>query len=89
MLVFSADDGQHGEEAWVSNGSVTGTQMLQDVLPGPASSHPRSFTRVAGRVYFAANDGESGVELWTVPLSAIQAATGRRLHFPQLLSFRP
>jgi ELWxxDGT repeat protein len=89
ILVFSADDGQHGEEPWVSNGSSAGTQVLQDLLPGPASSRPRSFTRAAGRVYFAANDGESGIELWTVPLSAIQAATGRRLRFPQLLSFRP
>jgi hypothetical protein len=63
--------------------------MIQDLLPGPGSSRPRSFTRAGGRVYFAAIDGVSGVELWAVPFSEIQAAAGRRLRFPQLLPFRP
>ena len=89
LLAFSANDGVNGVESWVSNGTEAGTRMLQDIATGPASSNPRSFLRSGGRVYFAANDGVAGEELWTVPLSAIQAATGRAIHATRLLPFRP
>lgn len=32
-LVFSANDGIHGQEPWVTNGSTAGTVLLQDVAP--------------------------------------------------------
>ena len=89
LLAFSATDGLNGIEPWVSNGAEAGTRILQDVLSGAGSSRARFFTRSGGRVYFAANGGASGIELWAVPLSAIQAATGRAIHAPRLLPFRP
>ena len=44
--------------------------MVEDAVPGGginpgnANSSPRSFTDVNGRLYFVANDGPNGEELW-------------------------
>jgi ELWxxDGT repeat protein len=54
-------------EPWISDGTVKGTRRLQDIAPGAASSFPRSFTRVGSRVFFVANDGVHGNELWAFP----------------------
>ncbi|QSQ25700.1 HYR domain-containing protein [Pyxidicoccus parkwayensis] len=37
---------------------------VKDIQAGPPGSQPRSLTNVRGALYFAANDGSSGVELW-------------------------
>lgn len=36
-VVFTADDGVHGVEPWVTDGSAAGTLLLADVNPGSAS----------------------------------------------------
>src|SRR5262249_47067946 len=83
MLFFSADDGTNGRELWQSNGTASGTVMVQDVNPGaswhcvpgsfgpcsyqyygPNSSSPSHLTNVSGRLYFTADDGTHGRELW-------------------------
>src|SRR5215469_15655303 len=38
--------------------------ILKDINPGLASSNAGSFTAYNGKVYFSANDGVHGVELW-------------------------
>lgn len=64
-LFFTADDGIHGRELWVSTGTGgTGTFLVKDIRPGVESSNPRDLTRVGNRVFFSANDGASGQELW-------------------------
>jgi ELWxxDGT repeat protein len=66
-VIFTASDGQHGREIWISDGTAAGTIMLKDINPGPASSvygGATPFTEVNGVMYFAANDGQNGVELW-------------------------
>ncbi|MET0555384.1 MAG: Calx-beta domain-containing protein [Vicinamibacteria bacterium] len=67
-VVFFADDGVHGVEPWVSSGTPESTRLLKDLRPGPASSWPQSITapsvQAGGLVYFAANDGEHGMELF-------------------------
>jgi ELWxxDGT repeat protein len=69
-LFFAADDGVDGVELWKSDGTDTGTVLVEDIRSGPASSDPSELTRVggaflaAGRLYFTANDGTNGVELW-------------------------
>jgi ELWxxDGT repeat protein len=37
LFMFTADDGEHGLEPWVSDGTPAGTRMLLDVVPGPDS----------------------------------------------------
>ncbi|XXF80127.1 hypothetical protein P2318_10360 [Myxococcaceae bacterium GXIMD 01537] len=72
-LFFSAETAGHGREVWVSDGTVAGTVQLDDIAPGAASSDgpyrgaPYFFTRSGWDVFFAADDGAHGTELWAVP----------------------
>ena len=61
-LVF-AQAGTNSEPK-ITDGTVVGTQILLDLRPGPASSSPTSFTTIADHVYFSADDGVAGPELW-------------------------
>lgn len=67
-LYFTANDGQIGRELWISNGTQEGTQILEDILPpdrdGNRSSNPKNLTDVGGRLFFTADDGQNGRELW-------------------------
>jgi ELWxxDGT repeat protein len=77
-LVFSAYDGGgpggHGRELWKTNGTAAGTVLLQDINPGPESSSPMAFTESGGILYFVADDGTTGFELWALPLSVVADA---------------
>ncbi len=54
-LVFSANDGVHGAEAWVSDGTDTGTFMLADLYTySNSGSGPSSFTSFGDKVVFTA-----------------------------------
>lgn len=54
-VYFCADDGVHGSEPWVSDGTESGTRMLADISPGQGGSRPRAFIDFNNRLYFAAN----------------------------------
>ncbi len=58
-LVFAADDGVHGMEPWVSDGTAPGTHLLADLCPDCDESvnPPRSFVSLDDRAYFLADDG--------------------------------
>ncbi len=58
----------YGEELWKSDGTFAGTVMVKDICPGSCAATDWSFPRLTAagqRVFFAADDGVSGRELWT------------------------
>jgi ELWxxDGT repeat protein len=62
QLFFDADDGTHGRELWVSDGTPSGTHMVADAESGPAGLRFDSCaTKLAfnGFVYFGARRPES------------------------------
>lgn len=73
IIYFPADDGEHGTELWLTDGTVEGTKMILDIndnLPTDPfsdafseSSFPTQLTVYKNEVYFAATDS-SGDELW-------------------------
>jgi ELWxxDGT repeat protein len=73
-LLFTADDGVNGRELWVTDGTSAGTKLVKDINPSsfegyygetyPDSSSPRDFTVFNNKLYFVADDGVNGRELW-------------------------
>ena len=79
-LFFAADDGRklgrdHNEELWKSDGTGPGTKLVKDIRRGTCpwanssrtilcTSRPEQLTNVGGTLFFSANDGKKGRELW-------------------------
>ena len=67
-LFFGARDGSRGTELWKSDGTSGGTVIVKDIRPttccAPYEGFYGALTNVNGSVFFQANDGSSGKELW-------------------------
>lgn len=81
-LFFGAADATRGAEPWqIPLGSST-PALLGDVAPGAASSNPRDFTRVGGRMFFSADDGTNDRELWGLALPGVADTTPPQVSCP-------
>lgn len=69
LLFFTALDGAHGRELWISDGTAEGTLLVADIRPnsvyGVRGSEPLNLTAVGGKLFFSAQDDVHGRELWT------------------------
>ncbi|MCU0724694.1 MAG: hypothetical protein MUE73_02725 [Planctomycetes bacterium] len=70
QVFFVAEDGTNGKELWRSDGTPAGTVMVANINPGtpgattnPGSS-PANLKECGGFLFFTANDGVTGAELW-------------------------
>ncbi len=69
ILYLQATDGTNGIELWRSDGTAAGTRLVKDIYPGAGSAFSsyydvRKMISINGTVYFTADDGVSGQELW-------------------------
>jgi ELWxxDGT repeat protein len=60
VVYFTANDGG-GTRIWRSDGTSTGTVPFSGIFTGP---RPNNLTAVGNRLFFTADTGTSGVELW-------------------------
>jgi len=60
-MFFSADDSTHGTELFASNAS--GTTIVKDINPSGGSG-PDQLTNINGTLFFSADDGVNGRQLW-------------------------
>ncbi|MDH3455046.1 MAG: hypothetical protein OEL80_07835, partial [Desulfuromonadales bacterium] len=68
QLFFFGNDGSRGYEPWATNGSPGSAAIVLDLRPGssPTDAAGLAFlTTYQDRLYFTADDGSKGTEIWT------------------------
>ena len=81
FLFFTADDGTRGRELWFHRRRIAGNvvDIVRDITPGATDPHgsspPGLLTVVGDTLFFSANDGSTGYELWKVEAAAVPAGT--------------
>ncbi len=62
---FTAQDDEHGEELWCTDGTAEGTYLVKDIVPGSGSSNPTYISRLNDKVLFGAYSNETNSQqLW-------------------------
>ena len=56
-MVFIANDGVHGAEPWVTDGTVAGTRLLADAYPGSSESGAEPLAAIGGQLVFRTYNG--------------------------------
>lgn len=65
-VLFDASDAITGDEPWVSDGTLAGTQQLKNVMPESLTddSHPAALVNLGQTVAFLADDGLDDGQIW-------------------------
>jgi ELWxxDGT repeat protein len=70
-LLFFTNDSDHPiygySELWATNGLPNGSYLVKDFNPGTGEGNASYFTLMGNTVYFKADDGVTGSELWKMP----------------------
>jgi ELWxxDGT repeat protein len=62
-ILLALDDGSHGVEAWISDGTSAGTKLLKDANPGDSTGidksrmHGQLFAVIGSTAYYLSRDG--------------------------------
>lgn len=64
-IFFTADDGQHGRELWLTDGSDAGTVMVTDLSSGVRSTEFGQLFDYDGLLLFTIRIGEDHWQLWS------------------------
>ncbi|MFN7735346.1 MAG: ELWxxDGT repeat protein [Pirellula sp.] len=70
-IYFVANEGVHGEEPWVSDGTVAGTKLVKDIIPGSGGSAPYGLTQVGDMLFMSAGHSSYGTEPFAMSLTAV------------------
>lgn len=81
QIFFVADDGEHGQELWLTKGAQSTTNRLLGLAsrPQPERGSPRGLALMNYNAFFVAESADCGRELWVIelclpPLPARQGA---------------
>ena len=69
LFYFTADSSGLGRELWTTDGTAAGTTRVGDIFPVSGGET----VIVNGTIYFAANDGVHGTELWKRKVDEVEA----------------
>jgi ELWxxDGT repeat protein len=70
--LFVADDGVHGTELWITDGTEAGTSLVKDIHLGSKGTYLHHFASIGnGQAVFSADDGINGIELWVTDGSSL------------------
>jgi trimeric autotransporter adhesin len=64
IVFFVAAVAGSGTELWATDGTAAGTQLVRDINAGDGNSFPYDLSPVNGTLFFSADDGVHGRELW-------------------------
>jgi trimeric autotransporter adhesin len=87
-MIFVARSPSHGEELWITDGTASGTQMLE-ISPGAFSYLPRQLTVADGKLFFTATKDIIVRKLWVTDgtLSGTHEIAGLAYKDPASLRF--
>jgi ELWxxDGT repeat protein len=63
-IYYEASTLSSGSELWRSDGTIAGTVMVKDIIPGKTGSSAVNLIVYNNLLFFTANDGVNGFELW-------------------------
>ena len=72
---FGNGGGGNGEEMWMTDGTASGTAITNDFNEGINSSSPNNLNLINNYLYFVADDGTYGRELWRYQITAIPVSS--------------